>query len=146
MKLYYPEYFTLQELVSPIIYKTYGSFAWNFFNPDMLEDLDTLRKLWKRPLIINNWHKGGSYKESGLRCNIDSIVKSKTKPYMSGHVLGRAFDIKSLRVTRCEDLYLMIIDEYRNFKTISRIEDIKNAPTWCHVDNLIERKEFIHIF
>ena len=114
MKLYYPEYFTLQELVSPIIYKTYGSFAWNFFNPDMLEDLDTLRKLWKRPLIINNWHKGGSYKESGLRCNIDSIVKSKTKPYMSGHVLGRAFDIKSLRVTRCEDLYLMIIDELKD--------------------------------
>lgn len=144
--MYYPEYFILQELVSPIIYKTYGNFAWNFLNSDMLEDIDTIRKIWKRPLIINNWHKGGSYKESGLRCNVDSIVKGKTKPYLSAHVLGRGFDIKPLNVFQTEDLYLTIIDEYKQFKTLSRIEDIKSAPTWCHVDNLIERNEFIKIF
>lgn len=146
MKLYYPEYFTIQEFVSPIIYNTYGVFAWNFLNPDMLEDIDTIRKIWKRPLIINNWHKGGNYKESGLRCNIDSIVKAKTKPYLSGHILGRAFDIKPLNLAQCEDLYLTIIDEYKQFKTISRIEDNRITPNWCHVDNLIERGEFIKIF
>lgn len=34
----------------------------------------------------------GSSSERGLRCNLCSIVKSKTKPYLSAHVLGKAGD------------------------------------------------------
>ena len=112
----------------------------------MLQDLDLLREIWGKPLVVNNWHNGGHYKESGLRCNRDSLVKTKTEPYMSGHILGCAFDVKPLKIADVPNLYLTIIDNYKKFKVLSLIEDIRNAPTWCHIDCLIDKQEQIKVF
>lgn len=144
--MYICKYFRLQELVSPLVFEKYGQFAWYFFDSEFLEDIDTLREAWGKPLIINNWHNGGHYKESGLRCNRDNIVKNKTQPYLSGHVLGRAVDIKPLKIADVSNLYLTVIDNFKNFKKLSRLEDIKKAPTWVHVDCLTERKSQFIIF
>lgn len=144
--MYRCKYFSLQELVSPAVYNTFGVFAWNFLDERLLKDIDLLRELWGKPLIINTWSWGGGYKESGFRCNTDSIVKSKTRPYCSGHTLGRAFDIKPENINDCKDLYKFIQLNFHKFGSISRLEDCKSAPTWCHIDNLDDRGTCIKIF
>lgn len=144
--MYTCEYFNITELVSPVVYNRFGSFAWNFFDERMLEDLDLLRELWGKPLIINNWKNGGQYKESGLRCNVDSIVKAKTTPYLSAHTLGRGFDIKPQNLKDVPLLHECVIDNYKKFKVLSRIENLEATPTWVHVDSLIPRGKEITIF
>lgn len=144
--MYTCEYFNITELVSPAVYSRFGSFAWNFFDERMLEDLDLLRELWGKPLIINNWKGGGQYKESGLRCNVDSIVKAKTTPYLSAHTLGRGFDIKPQNLKDVPALHECVIDNYKKFKVLSRIENLKATPTWVHVDSLTARGKEITIF
>lgn len=140
------KYFKLNELVSPSVYAHFGIFAWKFLDENMLKDIDLLRELWGKPLIINNYAWGGTYKESGLRCNTDSIVRTKKTPYLSAHCLGRGFDIKPENIKDVPDLYKCIQLNFHKFKSISRLEDINSAPTWCHVDNFGDRKTEIEIF
>ena len=89
----------IQELVSPTVYNYYTprygeEFIWSFFDKGVLKDLDTIRKEWGSPITINDWSWGGKYIESGLRCNKDDIVERVTTPYLSGHILAKAFDLK----------------------------------------------------
>lgn len=144
--LYRPQYFKLYELVSPNIYHQFKEFAWNFLDVGLLQDIDLLREKWGKPLIINNWYKGGQYRESGMRCNIDNIVKNKTTAYCSGHVLGKAYDIKPQKMSDLTDLYLCTIDNYDNFQSLSRLENIIKTPTWQHIDCLQPRNTQILIF
>jgi len=140
------KYFKLNELVSPAVYSHFGTFAWKFLNQGMLRDLDLLRDLWDNPLIINNYAWGGSYKESGLRCNTDSIVKAKKKPYLSAHCLGLGFDIKPEDIKQVSELYKFIRLNFHKFSTISRMENINSTPSWVHIDGLGDRENQIIIF
>lgn len=144
--MYKCKYFKIHELVSPAVYAYFGEFAWKFLNQDVLRDIDTLREIWGKALIINNYAWGGSYKESGLRCNTDSIVRAKKTPYLSGHVLGRAFDIKPEYMKDLPDLIKCVQLNYHKFLTISRMENPKSTPTWLHLDNLGDRGTQIQIF
>lgn len=143
--MYRCEYFKIKELVSPVVFKHYGEFAWSFFDENLLKDLDFLRELTQSPLIVNGYFRGCSYIESGLRCNIDSIVAGKNKPYLSAHVLGRAFDIKSAKLNP-KELYKFILDNQDKFKAIKRMEDIKKTPTWVHIDSMNTDSDNIIIF
>ena len=144
--VYECKWFKLHELVSPAVYAHFGVFAWRFLDEGMKKDLDLLRELWGKPLIINNYAWGGSYKESGLRCNTDSIVRSKKTPYLSGHVLGRAFDIKPEYMKDLPDLIKCVQLNYHKFSTISRMENPKLTPSWLHLDNLDDRGSQIQLF
>lgn len=144
--MYRCKHFKLYELVSPLVYHKYKDFAWNFLNEELLQDLDYLREQWGKPLIINNWYRGGSYKESGFRCNMDSIVKAKKDVYCSCHLYGRAYDIKPVNISDVSNLYLCVIDNYDKFLTLSRIENIDKTPTWVHIDNMINKQYHITIF
>lgn len=139
-------YFKLDELVSPAVYAHFGRFAWRFLAEGMKKDIDLLRELWGKPLIINNYAWGGSYKESGLRCNTDSIVKAKKTPYLSGHVLGRAFDIKPEYIKDLPELIKCVQLNYHEFSYISRMENPQYTPSWMHVDDLGDRENCIQIF
>lgn len=47
--MYKCKYFTIKELVSPVVYKTWGEKAWMFFDEDVLKQLDAIiEELGKR--------------------------------------------------------------------------------------------------
>lgn len=145
--MYKCKWFTLKELVSPAVYSRFGEFAWYFLNEGMLKDMDLLREvIWGKPLFINTWSFGGQFKESGFRCNTDSIVKAKKTPYCSAHCLGRGFDLKPENPKDVPELFKKIQLNYHKFSTVSRMESIESAPTWIHLDDLADRGNCIKIF
>ena len=134
--MYKCKYFKIQELVCPHVYKKYGDKAWEFFSEELLKDLDTVREVLGVPIIINNWHIEGQYKESGNRCQFCSIVAKKIankELNMSMHNLYQAFDLKpkGLEIKKAVE---MILDNVHRFKVIKRIENPDYTSTWLHID------------
>lgn len=120
--------FELKELVCPHVLNQYGDKAWQFLSTELLSTINVLRnKVINRPMIINN---GTTFTQRGLRCNMCELVKSKTKPYMSSHSLGKAIDFHCTDITpeECRQLIKKNIDE---FEYPIRLEE---AVDWCHVD------------
>lgn len=125
------KYFQLKELVCPHCVQTYGDNAWQFLSTELLDTVYILRtQVLKQPIIVNN---SSNFTQRGLRCNRCDIVKSKTKPYMSAHCLGKAIDF------HCTDLdiktiHQLIENNIDKFNYPIRLESIKSAPTWVHID------------
>lgn len=128
--MYKPKHYKIQELVCPHVYEKHGSKAWNFFHREFLQDLDRLRDLLGCPVIINDWHTGGSYSQSGLRCPLCATNEDFS---MSAHNLGGAVDIRT-GVYFSKQISEKIISNYRLFKSFKRIENILHTPSWCHID------------
>ena len=134
--MYKCKYFKIQELVCQHVYKKYGDKSWEFFSEEFLKDLDTVREVLGVPIIINNWHVNGQYKESGNRCQFCSIVAKKItnkELNMSMHNLYQAFDLKpkNLEIKKAIE---MIMDNVHRFKVIKRIENPDYTLTWLHLD------------
>lgn len=138
-QVYKCQYFTIKELVSPIVYKQWGEKAWMFFDPYLLEDLDYGRESYGAPIIINNWANGGSLKQCGLRSNLDEIPKSKTQQgllYLSAHTMGCGFDLHcgfghhQKLYNHWEELI-----KRKKFKRFKRLENFNKTKTWVHSDS-----------
>lgn len=119
--------FDLRELVPPEVYTERGDAAWELLDPRALQTLDAIRGA-VGPITVNNWHTGGPYKESGLRTPHCATYK----PY-SQHTFGRAFDMKSARLTP-QELHAYIIAHPDLFPLITTLENITATPTWVHFD------------
>lgn len=132
------KYFKAHELASKLVYTRFGENVYQFFSPDVLSDLDTIRETYGAPITINDWFWGGQYSESGLRSNRDSIVRSKTTLYLSAHCLGCGFDLKDKTNIRANNqkLYNHVCNLIRQkkLKVFRRVENIQKTPTWVHVD------------
>lgn len=136
--MYKCEYFSIQELVSPVVYNKWGQQAWMFFDEDVLRELDLIRDNLGAPIIINNWHKGGSLKQCGLRSNLDEIPKTKTLKknlYLSAHCMCKAFDLHN-GFGNHRKLYDVIYDLIKKgkLKKFKRLENFNNTLVWVHVD------------
>lgn len=135
--MYKCQYFSIQELVSPIVYTVWQQKAWMFFDEDILKELDYIRETFGAPIVINNWAKGGNLKQCGLRSNKDDIVKNKKTLYLSGHILSKAFDLHSgygnhrKLYDHCYDLI-----KKGKLKKFQRLENFDNTITWVHIDAL----------
>lgn len=82
-------YFSVKELVCRHVYDRWGESAWQFLDTNYLHCLLIIRRdILKAGMTCN----AGSNDERGLRCNLCDLVKSKTKPYISAHILGKAGD------------------------------------------------------
>ena len=127
------KYFKIQELVSEQVYKKYGEKSWLFIDEKLIKTLDLLREHFNKPVIVNNWYFGGNLHQRGLRANKDEIVANKKDYYISQHCLGKAVDFNVKGLT-AQEVYDEIIKNKDKFYLISRIENIKNTPTWCHID------------
>lgn len=84
-------------------YNKFKENAWQFVSTELLSTLYTLRYIiFNKPIIINDWHKGGSFSQRGLRCNMCELVKHKNTVYLSAHLLGKAIDFNVQGLTSSE--------------------------------------------
>ena len=132
--IYRPQFFRLEELVCKEVFFKHGDRAWMFLDEKIVIQIDTIRRLIGKPIIINDWVDGGTFDERGLRCNICPIVKNKTflgELYLSAHVLGKAVDFNVQGMTP-QDVTLWIAFNKDKLPYNMRIE--KDTDTWTHID------------
>lgn len=147
------KYFAAHELVDKQTHDRFGDESWQFFDTDTLHTLLVLREGINKPFDINNWFWGGQYSERGLRTNLGSICKGKTlsnRLYLSGHVLGKAFDFK-VKGMDSEDVRNWIKANESILPCKIRLEHIMNSTgkpiTWVHFDTkYIESKPKVYFF
>lgn len=132
-------YFSITELVCEHTLERFGVGAWKFFNAQALETLLVLRtKILKVPLTINTQ----SAHQRGLRCNLCKLVKEKETQYLSGHVLGCAFDILSKEMTAAQMRALIV----QNKDLLPYPIRIESGVSWLHVDLLTNTNEKVTLF
>lgn len=125
--MYRPNSFILQELVPPDIYEARGDRAWELLDPMALMSLQSVRDKFG-PVVVNNWHEGGPYKESGLRSALTA-----TGAAFSMHRYGRAFDCKCKNATP-QEMCDYILQNRKDFPMVTAIENPEATPTWLHID------------
>lgn len=117
----------IQDLISPELFRERGEAAWELIDSRLVLTLD---QIWDAtgPFVVNDWHQGGKYKESGLRS-----WGSATGAPLSQHKFGRAADVKS-RLMRTKDLHEFLLANASKFPFLTTLEDVHSTPTWVHVD------------
>ena len=133
------KYFQIEELVCEHTWARFGVDAWKFINAQALETLLVLRtKILKVPLTINTQ----SAHQRGLRCNICPLVKEKEKQYLSGHVLGCAFDLLSKDMTGVQ-MRALIVQHKDLLPYPIRIEA---GVAWLHFDMITNTDDKVTFF
>lgn len=125
--IYHCQHFVIQELVHPSIHAQWGDRAWEFLDPRLLQSLDQLREYFG-PIIVNDWHTGGTHVDSGLR-QFASVIGAA----MSQHKFGRAADCKFKNTTPLGASSIITAMPSR-FPLITTLEDVLKTVTWLHVD------------
>jgi len=127
------KYFKLHELVCPHIFKKYGTAAWQFFDPRAIKTIDWIKKHLNKPIYVNNYEWGGNQTQRGIRCNLCSLVKTKTdkkKVYMSAHITAQAFDFK-VKGMSAEEVRNWLVRNQEDLPYPIRLEaDV----SWIHLD------------
>lgn len=122
------KYFNIKELVCPDVYKKFGESAWMFIDDRLIETIYILRtEILKVPMVVNN---GSTFTQRGLRCNRCQIVRGKTAPYLSAHVMGKAIDFDAKGMT-AEQVRKTIKSNINLLPYPIRLEEGVN---WVHID------------
>ena len=140
------KYFHIKELVCKHVYEKHGDKSWQFFDPRMLAVLLDIRELIGKPMVVNNWAKGGNYSQRGLRCNICSLVKEKTsleKVYIPAHAQGTGFDFHVPGMTS-EEVRKKIERKQVLLSYPIRIE--RGTEGWVHIDVRTDGLQMITYF
>lgn len=135
------KYFNIHELVDEPVYSIFGERAWRFFSTDLLHSLLIIRKQLNKPMTINTWKWGGRFSQRGLRHNQSSMVRSKSRPYLSAHMMGKAVDFNVKGITPNE-VRLWIVNHADLFPCKIRLErNLRGNPiNWVHLDIVDEEK------
>ena len=134
------KYFDIRELVSKDVYNVFAQNAWKVFDTRLLETLYVLRNgIIKMPMVINTWKAGGTYSQRGFRENTCDIVKQKTmqgRIYLSAHNIGMAVDFHCPKAT-ADEIRHIIAANARELPYKIRLENSSGAPTWVHLDVMV---------
>lgn len=122
-----PKWFILEELVPKAVFIARGERGWELLDSRALASLDSLRQTFG-PVIVNDWHAGGRFQNSGLR-----EWTAQDGAVWSQHKFGRAFDTKFKRATPREvfDYVLAFPDK---FPFITVLENVNVTETYLHFD------------
>tara|TARA_R110000868_G_scaffold139805_2_gene354915 strand:+ start:4729 stop:5271 length:543 start_codon:yes stop_codon:yes gene_type:complete len=137
-------YFKIYELVGPFAFKIHGERAFKFFSTDSLNMLLITRKGINRSITVNNWYFGGKFSQRGLRSNLQNLFRQmflSRKLYLSGHVLGEAFDFDVFGMDAVS-VRNWIIENQHLYPFKIRLENLKNGVpiSWVHMDAIQEEK------
>jgi len=138
------EYFAIEELVDEKTYKTHKERAWKFFDIRLLETMLIIRRAIDKSITVNNWHRGLTLDERGLRTNVQDYVRSKTDRnilYLSAHVMGKALDFNVSGMTGYE-VREWIVEHQAILPYKVRLEDTLGGKqiSWVHLDMYAEDK------
>ena len=134
------QYFKTHELVGPNVYHKYNGDdrCFSVFRTDILHCLLIIRKELGKKITVNNWYWGGIFDERGFRDNLQPIAEERTldrRLYLSGHVLGAAFDfhVEGMSSERVRE---WCKDNFRLFPCKIRLEHKLNGNiiSWVHID------------
>jgi len=122
------DHFDVREFVDPVTYEELGDKASELIEKKIVDCCELLREIIGRPVIVNNYHMGGQYKESGLR-RLDSPTGAKK----SAHKSGLAADVKVIGM-KASDIRNIIRNNWPKFKEAGLTRMEKGTPTWTHID------------
>jgi len=131
------KHFKIQELVPEPVFMARGEKAIQLFDSNALRLIDWMRERYGA-CVINNWHIGGQFSQSGLRTVEFYGSPEKYFASFSQHKYGRAFDMKFIHKTAQEireDMKLQWPSSGLGF-SVSMESDV----TWVHVDTRISDK------
>lgn len=126
-------YFKPQDFVCQDVWRAHGERSWKFFDPRLIDNMVYIRLGLAKPIIVNTWDNGGRFSQRGLRCNLCSLVASKTKGgtlYVSAHSQGMAadFDVKGMSA---EEVRKWIGQHAVSLPHPCRLE---TGTSWVHMD------------
>lgn len=125
--MYKCKYFKIKELVCKHCLAKYSeSQLWTFLDDRYKETIDVIREILGVSMVCN-------YEDNtqrGARCNKCDLVKSKTGPYVSAHVLWKAGDFTVEGMTAQQAREKIIANQDKLPYPI-RLED---GVSWLHVD------------
>ena len=129
---YSPIYFRAEELLPKELYTLLGRGGLNVFEEYALKGLDQLRAYCGFPILVNDWHKGGKFNNSGFRV---VRLKPPESAIRSSHKMGIAFDVKCQNITDFERM-VEVIKEVGFMFGISRVEnlDITTPRFYLHIE------------
>ena len=129
------DYFKIEELVDRTVFEKYGEAAWKFIDKDLLACLLVVREGIGFPMTINNWKWGGQFSQRGLRHNMSSLVKNKTRLYLSAHIFGKGVDFDVQGMDSVE-VRKWIVANADKFPCKIRLErNLAGIPiSWVHLD------------
>ena len=122
------EHFDIREFVDPEAFKARGDKSIELIDIRIVKVVELLREIVGKPIIINTWHIGGQYKESGLR-----QMNTATGAKYSQHKFGRAVDVK-VSGMKSEDVRNIIRSNWKFLKEAGLTTIEKDTPTWVHLD------------
>lgn len=124
------DHFVLQEFCYPELYQEFSEKSLWFIDQRIINIAEFLRTEFNKPCVINNWHIGGNYKESGLRA-----LNSYTGAKYSQHKFGRAADIRVKDVS-VERVFEFIHGAWNQLSKLglTTVEDIQYTISWVHLD------------
>lgn len=126
-------YFGIKELVCRHVYEQWGERSWQFLDDRLLDTLAVIREKIDKPIMVNNWARGGAYSQRGLRCNVCQLVREKTdlqKVYLTAHLQGKAVDF-NVSGMGAEEVRQWIVKNQILLPYPIRLE--KNV-SWVHLD------------
>lgn len=125
------QFFDIDELVCNHTLAKWGDKAWQFLATDYLHALLIIRRdILRRPMYCNNYSAG--WRQRGLRCNICTLVREKTRVYLSSHILGQAGDFTVEGMTAKEARALIRANAHLLPCNIR----LEGGVTWLHIDTL----------
>ena len=123
-------HFRIEELVPKELFVKFGERSLWFIDQRIIDIAEVVRQRFDRPVMINNWHSGGSLNNRGYRMPDCAIGGT-----LSQHKRGCAADV-NVEGIEVVDVYNDLLKNFDLYKKVglTTVEDIAIATGWCHLD------------
>ncbi len=123
------QFFSIDELVCNHTFKKWGVQSWQFLDTRYLHTLLVIRRdILKVPMVCND----SAHQQRGLRCNLCNIVSEKKTVYLSAHILGKAGDFVSSKMSADK----MRNEIKKNHALLPYPIRMEKGVSWLHFDVL----------
>lgn len=123
-------HFRVEEFVPSELFERFGESSLWFIDKRIVDIAEVIRQRFNKPVIINNWHSGGSFNNRGFR-----MPNCAIGGFLSQHKRGCAIDVNVEGVTPNE-VYKDIVDNFSLYSKVglTTVENMEFTPGWTHCD------------